>query len=151
VDAADAPTLAVHDGRIVFDHVTFGYDPARSVLRGVSFEVPPGRTLAIVGATGAGKTTIGHLLLRAYDIRSGTIRIDGQDIRGVSRTSLRAALGVVAQDTQLLDDTILYNIRYGRPDATDAEAREAARHAALDAFVSGLPDGYETRVGVRGL
>ena len=90
-------------------------------------------------------------LLRAYDIQSGAIRIDGQDIRGVSRTSLRAAIGVVPQDTQLLDDTILYNIRYGRPDASDAEAREAARHAALDAFVASLPDGYETRIGERGL
>ena len=151
VDAAGAPALAVREGRIVFDHVTFGYDPARPVVRDLSFEIPPGQTLAIVGATGAGKTTIGRLLLRTYDIQSGAIRIDGQDVRGVSRASLRAAIGVVPQDTQLFDDTILYNIRYGRSDATDVEVVAAARHAALDAFVTSLPDGYETRIGERGL
>jgi len=151
VDAVDAPALAVREGRIVFDHVTFGYDPARPVLCDVSFQIPPGRTLAIVGATGAGKTTIGHLLQRAYEIQSGAIRIDGQDVRSVTRASLRAAIGVVAQDTQLLDDTILYNIRYARPGASDAEAREAARHAAIEAFVASLPAGYESRIGERGL
>jgi ATP-binding cassette subfamily B protein len=151
VDVPGAPPLMVRQGRVVFDHVTFGYDPGRPILRDVSFEIPPGRTVAIVGATGAGKTTIGHLLLRAYDASGGVIQVDEQDISGVTRSSLRAAIGVVPQDTQLLDDTVLYNIRYGRPDATEAEVREAARHAALDAFVDSLPEGYDTRIGERGL
>jgi ABC-type transport system involved in Fe-S cluster assembly fused permease/ATPase subunit len=150
-DAPSAPALAVSGARVVFDDVVFGYDPARPILRGVSFEIPPGRTLAIVGASGAGKTTCAHLLLRAYDPQSGAVRIDGQALRDVTGDSVRAAIGLVAQDTQLLDESLGYNIRYGRPEASDAEVVEAARAAALDGFIADLPDGYETRIGERGL
>jgi ABC-type transport system involved in Fe-S cluster assembly fused permease/ATPase subunit len=150
-DAPSAPPLAVTDGRVIFDNVVFGYDPTRPILRGVSFEIPPGRTLAIVGASGAGKTTCAHLLLRFYDPQSGAIRIDGQDLREVATDSVRAAIGLVAQDTQLLDETIEYNIRYGRPGASLAEVAEAAHAAALAAFIASLPDGYDTRIGERGL
>jgi len=150
-EAPSAPALMVSGGRVVFDNVVFGYDPARPILRGVSFEIPPGRSLAIVGASGAGKTTCAHLLLRFYDPQSGAIRVDGQDARAVTADSLRAAIGLVAQDTQLLDETVGYNIRYGRPDASPAEVVEAARAAALDGLIASLPDGYATRIGERGL
>jgi ATP-binding cassette subfamily B protein len=151
LDRPGAPGLTVSRGAVVFDAVSFGYHPDRLILDNVSFEVPAGCSVALVGASGAGKTTLGHLLFRFYDLASGSIRIDGQDIREVTQASLRAAIGVVPQDTQLFDDTLGYNIRYGRLDATDAEVREAARHAALDGFIERLPDGYDTRIGERGL
>lgn len=151
---ADLPhvqPLCVSRGEVVFEHVSFAYDPARSILSDVSFVVPPGRMLAIVGATGAGKTTLGQLLLRLHEPSAGAIRIDGEDICDVSLASLRAAVGVVPQDTQLFDDTLSYNIRYGRLSATDAEVRDAARQAQLTGFIESLPDGYETSIGERGL
>jgi ABC-type multidrug transport system fused ATPase/permease subunit len=135
----------------VFDNVVFGYRPDRVILRGVSFTVKPGQSLAIVGPTGAGKSTISRLLFRFYDANSGSIRVDGTDIRDIAQDSLRAAIGVVPQDTVLFNDTIRYNIAYGRPGATEAEIEEAARLAQVHDFVLRLPDGYETRVGERGL
>jgi len=149
--ADHARPLRAPQGEVVFEHVSFAYDPERPILSDVSFVVPPGRNIAIVGATGAGKTTIGHLLLRLHEPTAGAIRIDGEEIRGVSLASLRAAVGVVPQDAQLFDDTLGYNIRYGRVGASDVEVREAARHAQLGAFIESLPLGYETRVGERGL
>jgi ATP-binding cassette subfamily B protein len=131
--------------------VTFGYDARRTILEGVDFTVPAGRMLAIVGSSGAGKSTIQRLLFRFYDVQGGAVKIDGQDVRDVTQASLRAAIGVVPQDTVLFNDTIYYNIAYGRPDATRAEVEEAARHARIDAFVRALPDGYATMVGERGL
>ncbi|MGP1394871.1 MAG: ABCB family ABC transporter ATP-binding protein/permease [Inquilinaceae bacterium] len=151
VDRPGAPPLRVEGGEVAFDEVHFGYDPRRGILKGVSFTVPAGRTVAIVGPTGAGKSTISRLLFRFYDPGEGTVRIDGQDIREVSQASLRAAIGIVPQDTVLFNDTIYYNIAYGRPDADRAEVEEAARLANIHEFVTGLPDGYETKVGERGL
>ncbi|WP_114376255.1 ABCB family ABC transporter ATP-binding protein/permease [Elioraea thermophila] len=150
-DAPDAKPLAVRAGEVRFEDVRFGYRPDREILHGVSFVVPPGRTVAIVGASGAGKSTISRLLFRFYDVWSGRILIDGQDIRTVTQDSLRRAIGIVPQDTVLFNDTIRYNIRYGRPDATDAEVEEAARLARIHDFVVSTPDGYDTRVGERGL
>jgi ATP-binding cassette, subfamily B, heavy metal transporter len=150
-DRADAKTLAVSGGAIKFDHVKFGYDPGRVILKDVSFEVPAGKMVAIVGPSGAGKSTIGRLLLRFYDVTSGRVLIDGQDIRDVTQSSLRAAIGVVPQDTVLFNDTIFYNIKYGRADATDDEVYAAAKLAQIDDFVRALPDGYDTMVGERGL
>jgi ATP-binding cassette subfamily B protein len=150
-DAPDAKPLEIREARIVFDDVHFSYDPEREILKGISFEVPPGQTFAIVGPSGAGKSTISRLLFRFYDVSGGRILIDGQDIRSVTQQSLRAALGMVPQDTVLFNDTIAYNIRYGRPDASDAEVREAARLAQIDGFIEMLPDGYDTQVGERGL
>ncbi len=150
-DAPDAQPLAAAGGTIVFDNVTFGYDPRRQILHGVSFSLPPGRTLAIVGPTGSGKSTISRLLFRFYDVEGGRILIDGQDIREVTQQSLRAAIGIVPQDTVLFNDTIYYNIAYGRPGASRAEVEEAARLARIHDFVLSLPDGYESRVGERGL
>ena len=129
----------------------FAYDPERPILKGLSFEVPAGRTVAIVGPSGAGKSTISRLLFRFYDVTGGRITIDGQDIRDVTQRSLRAAIGMVPQDTVLFNDTIRYNIRYGRWDASDAEVEEAARLAQIDGFIRLAPDGYETEVGERGL
>ncbi len=146
-----APALKVDRGEIEFDHVTFGYGPDRVILRDVSFRVAPGQTVAIVGPSGSGKSTIGRLLFRFYEVGQGAIRIDGQDIRSVTQNSVRAALGVVPQDTVLFNDTLEYNIRYGRPEATDAEVAEAARMANLDGFIARLPEGYKTKVGERGL
>jgi ATP-binding cassette subfamily B protein len=138
-------------GALELRDVRFGYRPDRIILKGVSVSVPPGRTLAIVGPTGAGKSTISRLLFRFYDAQGGSIRIDGHDIRAVTQDSLRAAIGVVPQDTVLFNDTIRYNIAYGRPGATDAEIEQAAKLAQVHDFVMRLPDGYETRVGERGL
>src|ERR1700759_441107 len=151
VDRPDARPLSVRAGVIKFDNVRFAYEPARPILKGVSFEVPVGKTVAIVGPTGAGKSTISRLLFRFYDINSGRILIDGQDIRDVTQLSLRAAIGMVPQDTVLFNDTIRYNIRYGRWEATDAEVEEAARLAQIDGFIRMAPKGYETEVGERGL
>jgi ATP-binding cassette subfamily B protein len=151
VDAPDAKKLVVKGGAIRFDDVTFRYDPARPILKGISFEVPAGKTVAIVGPSGAGKSTISRLLFRFYDISGGTITVDGQDIRGVTQESLRAAIGMVPQDTVLFNDTIAYNIAYGRPGASEAEVEEAARTAQIADFIASLPDGYRTEVGERGL
>jgi ATP-binding cassette subfamily B protein len=153
-DKPGAPALAApagQRGEVVFDDVLFGYDPAREILRGVSFRVPAGGSLAIVGPTGAGKSTINRLLFRFYDVTGGAIRIEGQDIRDITQDSLRAAIGVVPQDTVLFNDTIRYNIAYGRPGATQAQVEHAARQAQVHDFVMRLPDGYDTRVGERGL
>ncbi|MAU62418.1 MAG: metal ABC transporter permease [Parvibaculum sp.] len=150
-DKPGAPALEVSGGEIVFDDVKFYYDSDRRILDGVSFHVPAGGTLAIVGPSGAGKSTIGRILFRFYDISEGAVRIDGQDIRDVRQDSLRAVIGMVPQDTVLFNDTIRYNIRYGRPDATDEEVREAAELAQIGRFIESLPQGYETRVGERGL
>ncbi|UPG72193.1 ABC transporter ATP-binding protein/permease [Roseomonas gilardii subsp. gilardii] len=150
-DRPGAPALAAGPGEVRFEAVRFGYRPDREILKGVSFTVPPGRTLAIVGPTGAGKSTISRLLFRFYDTSAGRVLVDGQDIRDVTQESLRAAIGVVPQDTVLFNDTIRYNIAYGRPDATQEEIEQAARLAQVHDFVLRLPDGYDTRVGERGL
>ncbi|HEX6981082.1 MAG TPA: ABC transporter ATP-binding protein/permease [Alphaproteobacteria bacterium] len=150
-DAPGAMPLRISGGAVEFDDVTFGYDPRRPILRGLSFSVPAGKTIAIVGPSGAGKSTISRLLFRFYDVDGGAIRIDGQDIRDVTQKSLRAAIGIVPQDTVLFNDTIYYNIAYGRPDATPAEIEAAARAARIHDFIMALPDGYQTRVGERGL
>jgi ATP-binding cassette subfamily B protein len=150
-DRADAKPLKVGDAAIRFENVTFSYDPERQILKGVSFEVPAGKTVAIVGPSGAGKSTISRLLFRFYDVSGGRITIDGQDIRDVTQTSLRGVIGMVPQDTVLFNDTVAYNIRYGRPDATDDEVMEAARLAQIAEFIDRLPKRYETEVGERGL
>ena len=150
-DKAGAPALVVSGGEIVFDHVDFHYDKARPILHDVSFRVAPGNTVAIVGSSGAGKSTVSRILFRFYDVAAGSVRIDGQDIREVSQASLRAAIGVVPQDTVLFNDTIRYNIAYGRPGSTQAEIEEAAQFAQVHDFVLRLPDGYDTKVGERGL
>ncbi len=150
-DAPDARPLVVRSGEVVFDDVRFGYEAARPILKGVSFRAGPGQHIALVGPSGAGKSTIGRLLFRFYDVTGGAIRIDGQDIRGVTQESLHAAIGVVPQDTVLFNDTILYNIAYGRPEASRAEIEAAARAARIHDFVAALREGYETRVGERGL
>jgi ATP-binding cassette subfamily B protein len=150
-DRADAKPLAVTSGAIRFEDVRFAYDPERQILQGLDFEVPAGRTVAIVGPSGAGKSTISRLLFRFYDLTGGRITIDGQDIRDVTQRSLRAAIGMVPQDTVLFNDTIRYNIRYGRWDANDDEVEEAAGLAQIDDFIRMAPRGYETEVGERGL
>ena len=150
-DRPGAPALAAGPGEIRFEDVRFGYRPDRTILKGVSFIVPPGRTLAIVGPTGAGKSTVSRLLFRFYDATGGRVLVDGQDVRDVSQLSLRNAIGVVPQDTVLFNDTIRYNIAYGRPGATDEEVEQAARHAQVHDFVMKLPEGYKTCVGERGL
>ncbi|HUF90544.1 MAG TPA: ABC transporter ATP-binding protein/permease [Gemmatimonadota bacterium] len=150
-DAAGAPALEVDRGRVAFRDVVFGYDPDRTILEGISFAVPAGKRVAIVGPSGAGKSTISRLLFRYYDVSGGAIEIDGQDVRGVSQASLRAAIGIVPQDTVLFNDTIYHNIAYGRPSASPAEVERAARLARIHDFVASLPEGYETRVGERGL
>jgi len=150
-DRPDAVPLVVSAGMIRFEDVKFCYEPERLILDGLSLEVPAGKMVAIVGPSGAGKSTVSRILLRFYDVADGRVTIDGQDIRDVTQLSLRAALGVVPQDTVLFNDTILYNIRYGRPDASDEEVREAARLAQIDSFIRALPQGYSTMVGERGL
>src|SRR3954464_14788501 len=150
-DAPDAKPLVVSAGNVRFEDVRFAYEPARPILKGISFEVPAGKTVAIVGPSGAGKSTISRLLFRLYDISGGKILIDGQDIREVTQASLRASIGMVPQDTVLFNDTIRYNIRYGRWDASDAEVEQAAQLAQIDHFIRMAPKGYETQVGERGL
>ena len=150
-DRPDAAPLAARGGAVAFEGVSFGYDPRRPILREVSFEVPAGQTVAIVGPSGAGKSTISRILFRFYDVIEGRVLIDGQDTRAVTQDSLRAAIGIVPQDTVLFNDTIYYNIAYGRPDASRAEVEEAARLAQIHDFVQGLPDGYDSMVGERGL
>lgn len=150
-DAPNAPDLKVTSGKIEFDNVYFGYDANREVLHGVSFTVAPGKTLAVVGPSGAGKSTIGRLLFRFYDVTKGGLRVDGQDVRSIAQTSLRAQIGVVPQDTVLFNDTIGYNIAYGRHGASQAEVEEAAKAAQIHDFIASLPHGYETQVGERGL
>lgn len=150
-DISGAKPLIVSAGHVRFDDVRFAYDPERPILKGLSFEVPAGKTVAIVGPSGAGKSTVSRLLFRLYDVSGGRILIDGQDIRNVTQSTLRASIGMVPQDTVLFNDTIRYNIRYGRWDASDAEVEEAARMAQIDAFIRISPKGYETEVGERGL
>ncbi len=150
-DAPDATSLNVAAGRIEFRDIHFGYDAARPVLRGVTLTVGAGETVAVVGPSGSGKSTIGRLLFRFYDVDDGAVLIDDQDVRAVTQMSLHAQIGVVPQDTVLFNDTIRYNIAYGRPEATFDQIRDAARAAKIDAFIMGLPDGYETTVGERGL
>tara|TARA_R110002124_G_scaffold45372_8_gene137432 strand:- start:1587 stop:2477 length:891 start_codon:yes stop_codon:yes gene_type:complete len=150
-DAPSAPELRVDRGEVVFRDIRFGYDPARPILKGVSLTVGAGQTVAVVGPSGSGKSTVGRLLFRFYDIDAGAIEIDGVDIRSVSQSSLHRKIGVVPQDTVLFNDTIRYNIAYGRPDASFEEIREAARAARIETFIDMLPDGYETTVGERGL
>jgi ABC-type transport system involved in Fe-S cluster assembly fused permease/ATPase subunit len=150
-DRPGATELEVDRGAIRFENVSFRYEQERPILDGLSFEVPAGSMVAIVGPSGAGKSTISRILMRFYDITDGHVTIDGQDIRDVTQTSLRAAMGVVPQDTVLFNDTVRYNIHYGRPDASPAEVEQAARLAQIDEFIKALPDGYETMVGERGL
>jgi ATP-binding cassette subfamily B protein len=150
-DAPGAVPLVVTQGRVRFHDVHFAYDPARPILHGVSFEIPPGATVAVVGPSGAGKSTLARLLFRFYDVQRGGIAIDGQDLRQVTQASLRRAIGIVPQDTVLFNDTVAYNIGYGRPGATREEIEAAARAAHIHDFVAGTPAGYETRVGERGL
>ncbi|HXP31871.1 MAG TPA: ABC transporter ATP-binding protein/permease [Stellaceae bacterium] len=150
-DKPGAPALIARRGEIVFDRVSFRYDPRRAILREVSFRVPPGATVAVVGPSGAGKSTIARLLFRFYDVDEGAIRIDGEDIREVTQDSLRRAIGVVPQDTVLFNDSIRYNIAYGWPGASQEEIEEAARLARIHDFIAALPDGYKSPVGERGL
>ncbi len=150
-DRATAKPLVVSGGHLRFEDVHFRYDPRREILKGVSFDVPPGRTVAIVGPSGAGKSTISRLIFRFYEPSSGRITIDGQDIENVTQRSLRAAIGMVPQDTVLFNDTLGYNIRYGRAEASEAEVKEAARLAQIDRFIESVPGGYHAQVGERGL
>ncbi|MFN0263046.1 ABCB family ABC transporter ATP-binding protein/permease [Tepidamorphus sp. 3E244] len=150
-DRPGAKPLVVENGTIRFEDVRFAYNPSRQILKGISFEVPAGNTVAIVGPSGAGKSTISRILFRFYDINGGSVTIDGQDIRDVTQESLRRAIGMVPQDTVLFNDTVRYNIRYGRTDASDEQIEEAARLAQIDHFIETLPEGYDTMVGERGL
>jgi len=150
-DAPGAAPLVVGAGRVSFDRVDFGYDPARPILHDLSFEIPPGKTVAVVGPSGAGKSTLARLLYRFYDVNGGAIRIDGQDIRQVTQSSLRQAIGIVPQDTVLFNDTVAYNIAYGRAGASQAEVESAARAARIHDFIMSTPKGYQTMVGERGL
>lgn len=151
VDKPDAEVLNVQSGEVVLEDVHFGYDAERAILKGVSLTAKPGETVAIVGSSGSGKSTIGRLLFRFYDVGSGAVRIDGQDLRDVTQISLHAQIGVVPQDTVLFNDTVHYNIAYGRPTASEEEIVTAAKAAKIHDFVSSLPDGYQTTVGERGL
>ncbi len=150
-DKPGAPALKVGPGEVIFDNVEFSYEQNREILKGVSIRVGPGQRIALVGPSGSGKSTIGRLLFRFYDINAGSIRIDGQDIRDVTQTSLHQAIGVVPQDTVLFNDTIYYNIAYGNPDASREQVEQAARQAKIHDFVMSLPDGYDAKVGERGL
>jgi ATP-binding cassette subfamily B protein len=150
-DAPGAKPLVANGGEVRFEHVSFRYDPERDILHDVDFAIPPGKTVAVVGTTGAGKSTLARLMYRFYDVSAGAIRVDGQDIRAVTQDSLRSAIGIVPQDTVLFNDTIYYNIAYGRPEATREEVVAAARAAHIHAFIESLPKGYDTSVGERGL
>ncbi|MDX8386684.1 MAG: ABC transporter ATP-binding protein/permease [Gallionella sp.] len=150
-DAVDATELRVDNGAVRFEQVNFGYEPDRQILYGVSFDIPPGHKVAVVGSSGAGKSTLSRLLFRFYDINQGSIKLNGQDIRGVTQTSLRAAIGIVPQDTVLFNDTIYYNIAYGRPEASRDEIIAAAQAAHIHTFIDSLPQGYDSMVGERGL
>lgn len=150
-DAPDAKDIVVGRGEIRFENVSFAYDPERQILEGLSFNVPAGKTVAVVGPSGAGKSTLGRLLFRFYDVQSGRILIDGQDVRDVTQLSLRQSIGIVPQDTVLFNDTIRYNIAYGRPEASQAEIEEAAKIAQIHKFILGQPDGFDSEVGERGL
>ena len=150
-NAPDAKPLAVDNGEVRFEHIHFAYRPDRPILQDVNFTIPAGHTVAVVGASGAGKSTLARLLFRFYDVDKGAIRIDGQDIREVTQDSLRSAIGVVPQDTVLFNDTLYRNLAYGRPEATEEEVYRAARMAHLEDFIHSLPEGYETKVGERGL
>src|SRR6267142_2399263 len=150
-DRPGAVPLVTHRPHVTFEGVRFGYDARREILHGVDFEIPPGGTVAVVGHSGSGKSTLARLMYRFYDVDDGHIRVDGQDLRDVTQKTLRAAIGIVPQDTVLFNDTILYNIHYGRPEAGREEVEAAARAAHIHAFIVTLPDGYETQVGERGL
>ena len=150
-DAADAKPLRASGGSVKFDNVSFGYDPDRGILHGVSFEIPAGKTVAVVGPSGAGKSTLSRLMFRFYDVSSGSISIDGQDIRQVTQLSLRQSIGIVPQDTVLFNDTVEYNIAYGRTGASRAEVEAAAKAAHIHDFIAATPKGYQTMVGERGL
>ncbi len=150
-DAPGAAELQVSGASVVFDNVRFAYEPSRPILHGISFEIPAGKKVAVVGPSGSGKSTLARLLSRFYDIDSGSIRIDGQDLRSVTQHSLRRAIGIVPQDTVLFNDTVAYNIAYGRPGASQTEVEAAARAAHIHHFIAGTPKGYETMVGERGL
>ena len=150
-DKPGAPDLQVRGGHVRFENVFFSYDPERAILHGVDIDVPPGRTVAVVGPSGAGKSTLSRLLFRFYEPTSGRVTIDGQDITQVTQASLRAAIGIVPQDSVLFNDTVGYNIGYGRGGASQGEIEKAARGAAIHDFIAALPDGYEAKVGERGL
>jgi len=150
-DAPDAAEIELRGGEVEFRDVAFSYDERRPILKGVSFHVPPGKTVAIVGPSGSGKSTISRLLFRFYDVDGGAVVVDGQDVRGLTQHSLRSIIGMVPQDTVLFNDTVFYNIAYARPGATPSEVEDAARHAHIHDFIMGLPDGYQTVVGERGL
>lgn len=150
-DAPGAPPLVVDRGEVRFEDVRFGYDPGRDILKGIDLVIRPGQTVAIVGPSGAGKSTLARILYRFYDLTGGRVTIDGQDISQVTQASLRAAIGIVPQDTVLFNDTIGYNIAYGREGAGPDEVSQAARGAAIAGFIESMPDGYDTRVGERGL
>ncbi len=150
-DKPHAPDLDIKGGRVTLENVTFGYDPDRTILNNVTLEAKPGQTVAIVGSTGSGKSTIGRLLFRFYDVQGGALKIDGQDVRDITQLSLHKAIGVVPQDTVLFNDTIGYNIAYGREGATQEQVEQAARDAQIHDFIVSLPDGYATTVGERGL
>jgi ATP-binding cassette subfamily B protein len=151
VDKPNAKVLNVQGGEVCLSDVDFGYDPERPILKGVNLHVGPGETVAVVGPSGSGKSTIGRLLFRFYDVQGGALMIDGQDLRDVTQKSLHAVIGVVPQDTVLFNDTVGYNIAYGRDGATRAEVEEAAKSAQIHDFIIGLPEGYDTQVGERGL
>ena len=150
-DKPDATNLQVSGGEIAFEHVSFGYDPQRPILKDFNLTVHSGQTVAIVGPSGSGKSTIGRLLFRFYDVSGGSLKIDGQDVRDITQKSLHAEIGIVPQDTVLFNDTLHYNIAYGKPNASDAQVQEVAQAAQLHQFIQSLPDGYETEVGERGL
>jgi len=150
-DRDDANELVLSQARVTFEDVGFSYDKRRQVLKAVTFEIPAGKTVAVVGHSGAGKSTLSRLLYRFYDVTDGAILIDKQNIRDVSQQSVRRAIGVVPQDTVLFNDSIFYNIAYGRPDASREEVIQAAKHAHIHEFIETLPDAYETMVGERGL
>jgi ATP-binding cassette, subfamily B, heavy metal transporter len=150
-DKPGAAALRVGGGEVIFDSVRFAYEPERAILKGITLRVGAGEKVALVGPSGSGKSTIGRLLFRFYDVTGGAVQIDGQDIRDVTQDSLHAAIGVVPQDTVLFNDTIRYNIAYGKDGATQAEIEDSARAARIHDFIMRLPDGYDTTVGERGL